>query len=32
MSFVNDLGFIVSEVLVKEIAKTLEKVGKIVLE
>lgn len=32
LSFVDDLGFIAFEVSVKEIAKTLEKVGKIVFE
>lgn len=32
LSFVDDLGFIAPEVSVKEIAKTVEKVGKIVLE
>ena len=32
LSFVDDLGFIVSGLSVKEMAKTLEKVGRIVLE
>ena len=32
MSFIDDLGFIASEVSAKEIAKTLEKVRKIVLK
>ena len=32
LSFVDDLGFITSGTSIKEIAKTLEKVGKIIFE